>query len=134
MNRKTPKHLAALAYDEVPTFLDELRAQPGTAARALEFLILNASRTGEVIGAKPAEVDLRKGLWTVPAERMKAKKEHRVPLAPRAMEIAEAQDLAGDYLFPGGKEGEPLSDSANTQDQEILGRLLALNQQRFARS
>lgn len=122
LNRQGRKHLAALPYDEIPVFLEQLRAQPGTAAKALEFLILNASRTGEVIGAKPHELDMRKGIWTVPADRMKAKKEHRVPLAPRAMEIVEAQGLDGDYLFPGGKDGQPLSDMAMLKVLERMGR------------
>src|SRR2546430_1416143 len=110
MNRKGREHLAALPYDEMPAFLEQVRAQPGTAARALELLILCASRTGEVIGAKPAELDLRKATWTIPGERMKGGKEHRVPLVPRALELAKAQDLEGNYLFPGGKPGQPLSD------------------------
>lgn len=122
MNRKARRHLAALPYDEMPAFLQELRAQPGTAARALEFLVLNASRTSEVIGAKPAELELRKALWTIPAERMKAGKEHRVPLSARAGEIAEAQGLEGEYLFPGGKPGQPLSDMAMLMLLERMGR------------
>jgi integrase-like protein/Arm domain-containing DNA-binding protein len=75
------KHHAALPYDELPQFMRDLRTQEGSAARALEFLILNGSRTNEVIRAETAELDLVKNTWTIPAQRMKAGKEHRVPLA-----------------------------------------------------
>lgn len=77
------KHHAALPYDELPQFMAALRTQDGVAARALEFLILTAARTGEVIGARPGEI--KNKVWTVPAERMKGHREHRVPLsAPRS--------------------------------------------------
>jgi integrase len=115
------EHHAALPYDEVGAFMRDLRQQQGTAARALEYLILNASRTNEVIGAEGDELDLPKGVWTVPAERMKSGKEHRVPLAPRAVEIAKAQKADG-YLFPGGKEGEPLSNMAMLELLKRMGR------------
>jgi integrase len=82
---------------------------------------LNASRTNEVIGAKPSELDLRKGLWTVPAERMKAGKEHRMPLSPRAVEIAKAQP-DGEYLFPGRDEGQPLSNMVMLELLKRMGR------------
>ena len=75
------KHHAALPYDELPAFIVEMRQQEGVAARALEFAILTVARTGEVIGATWAEIDLEGCLWTVPAERMKAGREHRVPLS-----------------------------------------------------
>ena len=84
------EHHAALPYADVPAFMVKLRQQEGMAARALEFLILTAARTGEVIGAQWPEINLREKLWTIPAERMKAGKEHRVPLSPRAVEILEA--------------------------------------------
>lgn len=98
------QHHAALPYDKIGAFIVDLREQPGTAAQALEFTILTAGRTGEVIGAKPGEIDFQKGTWTIPGERMKAGREHRVPLSPRALEIAKAQPQ-GEYLFAGGKEG-----------------------------
>ena len=85
------KHHAALAYDSIGAFMKDLRSQDGTAARALEFLILCAARTGEVINALPSEFDLDKALWVIPAARMKAGKEHRVPLAARAVEIVREQ-------------------------------------------
>ena len=88
------EHHAALPYDELPEFIAALRAQEGTAGRALEFAILTAARTGEVMGARWGEIDAAEKLWTVPAARMKAAKEHRVPLSGRAVEIlAEMKPL-----------------------------------------
>jgi integrase len=81
------KHHAALAYAELPRFLEKLREQEGTAARALEFTILTAARTGEALGAKWSEIDLLDKVWKIQANRMKAQKEHRVPLSPRALAI-----------------------------------------------
>ena len=121
LNRKNREHLAALPYDEIGAFVEELRTMEGTAARALEFLILTAARTGEVIGAPPNEFDAGKDLWTIPAARMKAGREHRVPLSPRALEIANAQP-AGTFLFAGGKEKQPLSDMAMLKLLRRMGR------------
>lgn len=121
LNRRVRKHHAALPYDEIPAFIGQLRAEEGTAAQALEFLILNVSRTGEVIGAKPGEIDARKALWTVPAERMKAGREHRVPLSPRAVEIAEAQPV-GPFLFAGRDDGQGLSNMAMLELLKRMGR------------
>ncbi|HXF65642.1 MAG TPA: integrase arm-type DNA-binding domain-containing protein [Burkholderiales bacterium] len=96
------KHYAALPYEQIGEFVTRLRALDSVGALALEFTILTAARTGEVIGAKPEEIDLDKAIWTVPAERMKAGREHRVPLSPRALEIARKMlELKGTYLFPG---------------------------------
>ena len=99
------EHHAALPYAEIGAFMAELRAQEGVAARALEFAILTAARTGEVIGARWAEINLAERLWTVPAERMKAGKEHRVPLSDAALAIVEtmAAIRSGDFVFPGGE-------------------------------
>ena len=121
LNRKTREHHAALPYDELPEFMKELRAQGGSAARALEYLILTAARTGEVIGCKPEEIDIRKGVWTVPAARMKAGKEHRVPLSPQAIKIVDDQP-EGTYLFSGGKKGTPLSNMAMLELLKRMGR------------
>jgi integrase len=122
-------HHAALAYAELPAFWKSLREQEGTAARALEFLILTAARTGEVIGARWNELDLLDKGWTIPAERMKAHKEHRVPLSARALDILEnlsalrpAHDPADAYVFPGGKAGAPLSNMAFLMLLRRMGR------------
>ncbi len=95
-------HHKAMPYDAIPAFVEQLQGREAVAALALEFVILTAARTGEVIAAEWSEVDLAKALWTVPAERMKAGKEHRVPLSPRAVAILEeTKQLGGKHLFPG---------------------------------
>jgi len=119
LNRKNRTHLAALPYDEIGSFMAQLRAREGIGARALEFAILTAARTGEVIGARSSEIDLEKALWTIPAARMKAGREDRVPLSPRALGIARAQP-AGAFLFAGGKEEQGLSNMALL---EVLRRM-----------
>lgn len=114
----TRGHHGALAYADLPEFVGELRGREGVAALALEFLILTAARSGEVRGAKWSEVDLRAKVWTVPASRMKAGREHRVPLSARAIEILEqVQPLASGkpdkaYVFPGPVSTKPLSENA----------------------
>jgi len=112
--RKEVEHHAAMPYADLPQFFVALDAQSGMARYALEFLILCASRTGEVIGAIWPEIDLDKALWTIPAKRMKAGVEHRVPLSPRAVEILRlVKPFAnGVYVFPGGKKDMPLSNMA----------------------
>jgi integrase len=101
-----------MAYEKIPEFVAKLRQRDATAALALEFTILAAARTGEVIGATWKEVDLEKAAWTIPAQRMKAGKEHRIPLSPRAAAILkEVQPLnrtGSDScpLFPTPKGGE----------------------------
>lgn len=107
-------HHAALPYDAMPDFMADLRVRSAVAARALEFAILTAARSGEVLGAQWAEIDPEKKVWTIPASRMKAGREHRVPLSPRAMEIVEEMaKLGGEgYLFPGPKPKKPLSGMA----------------------
>lgn len=106
---KRVRHHAALPYDELPAFMVRLRQEDGIAARALEFLILTASRTSEVIGATPDEI--KDGMWIVPAERMKAGKEHRVPLSDAALTITnKLVGLGSPYLFPGRKFDAPLSN------------------------
>jgi integrase len=93
-------HHPALPYRDLPAFMIDLRERDGVAARALEFAILTAARTGEVIGARWAEIDLQSRLWTVPAERMKAGREHRVPLSEAAMALLAALKREGDRVFP----------------------------------
>ena len=117
-NRLARGHHAALPFADVPAFIENLRGRPATSALALEFTILTAARSGEVRGATWREIDLTKALWTVPAERMKAGREHRVPLSKRAVEIlTDLAVLAGDdldaVLFPGPKGSRSsLSDAA----------------------
>lgn len=120
--RKRVKHHPALPFDEMGKFMELLREQDGVAARALEFLILTATRTGEVIGAKWDEIDLNAALWTIPAGRMKAHREHRVPLSPSALKLLRALYNAklSDYVFPGQKEDAPLSNMAML---ELLKRI-----------
>jgi integrase len=107
----TRGHHAAMNYTELPAFMSDLRARQATAAQALEFAILTAARSGEVLGARWDEFDLDRAVWTVPATRMKAGREHRVPLSPRALKIVKAMHEArnGDFVFPGQKQGKPLS-------------------------
>jgi integrase len=112
------EHLAALPYPHLPDFLASLRQRDAVAARALEFLILTAARTGEVIGARWSEIDLLDKTWTIPADRMKARREHRVPLSARAIAILQDVQAAGQivdedaYVFPGPRVGKPLSNMA----------------------
>ena len=80
-------HHAAMPYEDVATFVGKLRDRQATAALALEFCILTAARSGEVLGARWCEIDMDKKIWTVPANRMKAGREHRVPLSARAVSI-----------------------------------------------
>ena len=107
-------HHKALPYDALPAFMADLRNRDAIAARALEFLILTAARSGEVLGAKLDEIDLEKKVWIIPAERMKAGREHRVPLSPRAIEIVDAMQALGrgPNLFPGPKPEASLSSMA----------------------
>lgn len=106
-------HHKALAYERLPDFIQKLRDRPAMAARALEFTILAATRTTETREAKWSEID--GDVWTIPAERMKAKREHRVPLTPRMIEILdEVRPLksSADLIFPGDQRIEPLSQMA----------------------
>lgn len=108
---KTVEHHKALSYRVLPEFIAKLQACDGISALALEFAILNASRTGEVIGGLRSEVE--DDVWTIPAKRMKAKKEHRAPLSKRSLEIlqmASMLDLDSKYLF--SKNGKPISNMA----------------------
>lgn len=110
----TRGHHAALAYDDMPAFMASLRQREAVAALALEFLILTAARTGEVIGARWSEIDFAAKVWTVPAARMKAGREHRVPLTPKAIAVlrnaealipADAKDTGALHVFPGPRKG-----------------------------
>ena len=105
------EHHAAMPFDDLPTFMSELRAATGVTSRALEFTILTAARTTEALGAQWSEFDLEKKIWTVPALRMKAGKEHRVPLSPRAVEIIKALETLkrNEFVFTGEKPGVTLA-------------------------
>lgn len=107
-------HHAALPYAEVPSFLASLRAREAVAALALEFTILTAARSGEVRGSRWSEIDMAAKVWTVPAARMKAAREHRIPLSVAALAILEklVEAKAGDFVFPGQGAGRPLSVTA----------------------
>lgn len=118
--RQAPKHLEALPYTEVGAFMAQLRQQAGAAARALELTILTAARTEATRGARPEEFDLERATWTVPAERMKGnkgrKKEHRIPLSPRAVQLVKEQLAAiggAPFLFPSpANQQQSLSNGA----------------------
>lgn len=115
------QHHAALPFTEIAGFVAKLRAIPGTVARALEFTLLTAARTNEVINARRDEFDLATATWTIPGARMKAGKEHRVPLSPRAMEIIGNQcEHGGTFVFSGAREGKPISNMAML---ELLRRM-----------
>jgi integrase len=105
-------HHASLAYSQIPNFLKELRIRQGIAAMALEFLILTAARSGEVRELRWNELSLEQKTWTVPASRMKAGREHKVPLSDGAMRVLEqmASDSLEGLVFPGQRRGRPMSD------------------------
>ncbi len=113
------QHHAALPYTEVAAFLAEVAGKGGTAALALQFVILTACRTGEAIGARWQEMDVKRAIWTVPGERMKAGREHRVPLSAAALAIlAKMKPLAAkpaDFVFPGTGKAGHMSNMALTQ-------------------
>lgn len=114
------EHHAALPYGELPAFMAKLRARKGVSARALEFTILTAARTGDTIGAKLPEINKDEKLWTVPAARVKGKKgarkrDHVVPLSKQALAALEDLPVDGEYVFPGGKEGAGLSNAAMSE-------------------
>lgn len=112
--RLTRGHHAAMPFSDVSEFLARLRGIDGIGARALEFTILTAARTGEVIDARWPEIDLDGRVWIVPATRMKAGREHRVPLTERVLEILNdmAAMRTGEFVFPGSRRGRPLSNMA----------------------
>jgi integrase len=105
-------HHKALPYAEMPEFIKVLRKKKGIASKALEFTTLTAARSGEVREAVWPEIDFNKKIWTVPAEKMKAEREHRVPLCSRAIEILnEMKEIStSDLIFPGEKSGKTMSD------------------------
>lgn len=114
--KSQPVHMAALSWQGLPAFFAKLNEREGTSARALEFIILTASRSGEVRGARWDEIDLEACIWTVPADRMKATKPHHIPLAPEAVALlAKVRGLDTELVFPSpnrSREGKvrPMSD------------------------
>ena len=120
---KKVKHHAALPYYDVPAFVKRLRMSKGMGALALEFTILTASRTSESRFAVPGEFDLKANVWTVPPERMKGEREHRVPLCPRAAEIVSGliDTAISPYIFAGMKKGAPISEGTMTKAIRTAG-------------
>ena len=116
-------HHPAMPYESIGPFMKALRSRSDLSASALEFIILTAARTGEVLGAIWSEFDLNNGIWTIPAERMKADAEHRVPLSDAALSIVmQLTRIEGnDFIFPGGKPGRPLSNMACLKLLERMG-------------
>ncbi|MFS8115197.1 integrase arm-type DNA-binding domain-containing protein [Rhizobium jaguaris] len=128
----TRGHHRAMTHAGLPAFVETLKASVGVAPRALEFLILTAARSGEAVGARWGEIDFEGKVWTIPAERMKAGREHSVPLSPRAMEIlalmASTREQGNDFVFPGQRRkkaaGEkPLKPISAASMEMLLRRL-----------
>lgn len=117
------EHHAALPYADLPAFMAELRSKEGVSARALEFAILTAARSGEVRGATWSEIDLQTRVWIIPAGRMKAGKEHRVPLAPQVVTLLNSlpREEGVDHVFLAPRGGQ-LSDMALTAVLRRMGR------------
>ncbi len=121
---KKVKHHAALPYDEIGAFMNQLSERESVSARGLEFQILTAARTGEVMGANWAEIDIDKALWTIPAERTKTDVEHRVPLSTSVIALLEhmREVSSSEFVFPGAKAGKSLSSMAFLQLLKRMGR------------
>jgi integrase len=113
------KHHAALPHADVPAFMGQLRDRESMGRLALEALILTATRSGEIRGARWSEIDLDKALWTIPADRMKAGQEHVIPLSSHVIDVfkraAQHRERGNDLVFPGTKQGMPLSDMTLTK-------------------
>jgi integrase len=119
------EHHPALAFGEIGAFMAALKAQDGTGALALQFTILTGARTGEVANAKWNEIDFEQGVWTVPHDRMKAGREHRVPLSKLALAILRTRkDAAGKskFVFSGAQDNKPISNMAMLQTLRRMGR------------
>jgi integrase len=116
-------HHAAMPYRDVPAFMARLRETDSVTALALEFIVVTAVRAGEALGARWSEIDLVEKVWSVPAVRMKAGREHRVPLCDRALEILQQLHSArtNDFVFPGRDRGKALSSAALAALMRRLG-------------
>jgi integrase len=121
---KKVQHHPALPFADVPAFMAQLAERDGMGARALEFLILTAARSGEASGAKWSEIDLEAKLWTVPPHRMKGGREHRVPLSDRAVALLQALPREGHFVFAGERKGTSVAATAMSN---LLGRMGRLN-------
>ena len=119
----TRGHHSAMPYADLPALVAKLREAQGVGALALEFAILNASRTGEVIGAKWSEIDRTNELWIIPKDRMKAGREHRVPLTRRSLEILDAlaETRTSDFVFPGARPKSGISNMTLTKALTTAG-------------
>ncbi|NBS35521.1 MAG: integrase, partial [Methylocystaceae bacterium] len=119
----TRGHFAALDYQHIPAFMAELIKIDSVGARALEFTILTAARSSETYGATWSEIDLNSKVWTIPANRMKSGREHRVPLLPRSINILTLQSnrRISDFVFPGQRRGKPLSHVAMAKVIDRMG-------------
>jgi integrase len=116
-------HHQAMPYNAIGAFMRELRARPGVTARALEFCILTATRSGEVLGAKWSEIHLDQKTWTVPAARMEADKDHVVPLAPAALKMILTGQPRGEYIFPAPSTGKAMERHALADLlKKVMGR------------
>lgn len=120
---KKVKHHPAMPYVEVPAFMEELEQNDSISAKALRFLILTATRTSEVLQAQWKEIGQEEGMWIIPAERMKARREHRVPLSEKAVSILNSlpQIDNNPFVFPGFRQGRPLSNMALLQLMRGMG-------------
>jgi integrase len=116
------RHHKAMPYNAVPGFMGGLRTRPGTAARALEFLVLCASRSGEVLGARWSEIDIDQKTWTIPAARMKADKDHTVPLAPAALKILAGQSRNSEFVFAAPRSGRAMERHALADVMKAMKR------------
>ena len=122
LSKKSAKHHAALDYRNIPAFFKRLQDERDSLSSiALQFTILTACRTSEVLLATWAEFDLANKQWTIPAERMKARRPHRVPLSDSAMQLLEALEKREGHLFPGAKKDKPLSNMSMTMVLRKLG-------------
>ena len=110
-----------MPYKQLPAFIARLHGQSGVTALALEFLILTAARSAEVTGATWGEIDLKTGTWTIPGNRIKAGREHKVPLSKRALEIIKSLPRAESHIFLGQTQGNGLSSGAFRALLERMG-------------